>query len=121
MHVTHIIAVSFQLSRGIDVFLRVENVVSVTDTSEAVSHETLNRVETLTLNKGTILIEPTYLYLFMSVPSHSSPRPNILMMAKKGDSVNCENVFSTKNYNYRALEQQHGKSQRPSSCCRGRS
>lgn len=60
-----------------DVFLGVENVVSVTDASEAASHETLNRVETFTLSKRTVLIEPTYLYLFMSVPSHSPPRPNI--------------------------------------------
>lgn len=100
MLLTSLLLVSNSAETYIDVCLRVENVVSVADTSEAVSHEILNRAETFTLSKRTVLIEPIYLYLFMSVPSHSSPRPNIqlpkLMIAKNGDSVNCENVFSTK-------------------------
>lgn len=90
--------------------LGVEDVVSVTHASEAVWPERLNRAETFTLSKRTVLVAPTCLYLFTSIPSHNCPRTNVqlpkLLVAKKGNAVNCENVFSEKNYNYGALEQQ---------------
>lgn len=83
-------------------FLRAEDVVSVTHASETVWHERPNRVETFTLSKRTVLIEPTCLYLFTSVLSRCSPGPNVqlteMMVAakKEGNSVNCEDTFLKK-------------------------
>lgn len=92
-----ITAAGFWLSRDIDVFLRGEDVVSVTHASGTVWHERLSRAETFTLSKRAVLTEPACLYLFTSIPSHRSPRQNVqltkLMVAKKERKFAAKSLF----------------------------